>query len=197
MHKLYTVCIQKGLLSAILSWANYYGHGRIHGGKLSTQFNRQARTSKVKLIQASPETEQKNLADRHLCGIHSSQMTSLCKKESICAVHEKQTQAKQLSVKQHVRQHGARLQVTDSDGITMRKRVATQPETSPRGSMHCPMGLQSRTTNHSPCALELSSEPTRRVLELSENYMHKVRCVAGGFECELLHIKAHPIMYML
>ena len=54
-------------------------------------------------------------------------MTSLCKKESICAVHEKQTQAKQLSVKQ-VRQHGARLQVTDSDGITMRKRLATQPE---------------------------------------------------------------------
>ena len=46
---------------------------------------------------------------------------------------------KQLSVKQ-VRQHGARLQVTDSDGITMRKRVATQPETSPRGSMHRPNG---------------------------------------------------------
>ena len=115
-------------------------------------------------------------------------MTSLCKKESICAVHEKQTQAKQLSVKQHVRQHGARLQVTDSDGITMRKRVATQPETSPRGSMHCPMGLQSRTTNNSPCALELSPELTRRILELSENYTHKVRCVAGGFGCELLFI---------
>ena len=107
-------------------------------------------------------------------------MTSLCKKESICAVHEKQTQAKQLSVKQQVRQHGARLQVTDSDGITMRKRLATQPETSPRGSMHRPMGLQSRTTNHSPCALELSSEPTRRILELSENYTHSLRPMSSS-----------------
>ena len=121
-------------------------------------------------------------------------MTSLCKKESICAVHEKQTQAKQLSVKQHVRPHGARLQVTDSDGITMRKRVAHSLQPHQEARCTAQMGLQIRTTNHSPCALELSSEPTRRILELSENYTHKVRCVAGGFGCELPHIKVHPIM---
>ena len=85
-------------------------------------------------------------------------MTSLCKKESICAVHEKQTQAKQLSVKQHVRQHGARLQVTDSDGITMRKRVAHSLQPHQEARCTAPMGLQFRTTNHSPCTLELSRD---------------------------------------
>ena len=39
-----------------------------------------------------------------------------------------------------------------------------------------------------PPILELSPEPTRRILELSENYTHKVQCVAGGFGCELLLI---------
>ena len=117
-------------------------------------------------------------------------MTSLCKKESICAVHEKQTQAKQLSVKQQVRQHGARLQVTDSDGITMRKRVAHSLQPHQETRCTAQMGLQIRTTNHSPCALELNPEPTRRSLEVRENYTHKVQRFVGGFECELLHIKA-------
>ena len=39
-----------------------------------------------------------------------------------------------------------------------------------------------------PPILELSPEPTRRILELSENYTHKIQCVAGGFGCELLLI---------
>ena len=46
-----------------------------------------------------------------------------------------------------------------------------------------------------PPILELSPEPTRRILELSENYTHKIQCVAGGFGCELLQSRVRRTLH--